>query len=95
MSSMSTAANTDIERVFHEQYGHAVAVLVRVFDDIDVAEEAVQDAFTTALERWPSTGVPPNPAGWMARAYEAAVARADNAVERRFLECRLRMLTPT
>jgi RNA polymerase sigma-70 factor (ECF subfamily) len=42
-----------------------VAVLVRVFGDIDIAEEAVQDAFTTAVQRWPSTGLPPSPAGWI------------------------------
>jgi RNA polymerase sigma-70 factor, ECF subfamily len=42
-----------------------VAVLVRVFGDIDVAEEAVQDAFTAAVHRWPSTGLPPSPAGWI------------------------------
>ena len=54
-----------IERVFREQYGRAVAVLVRYFHDIDLAEEAVQDAFTVALQRWPSEGVPPNPAAWI------------------------------
>ncbi|WP_405809452.1 RNA polymerase sigma factor [Streptomyces sp. NBC_00210] len=54
-----------MERVFREEYGRAVAVLVRVFGDMDVAEEAVQDAFTTAVQRWPSTGVPPSPAGWI------------------------------
>jgi RNA polymerase sigma-70 factor, ECF subfamily len=51
--------------VFRLEYGRAVAVLVRNFGDIDVSEEAVQDAFTTALERWPSTGLPPSPAGWI------------------------------
>ena len=51
--------------MFREEYGRAVAVLVRVFGDIDVAEEAVQDAFTVAVERWPSTGLPPSPAGWI------------------------------
>ena len=55
----------EIERVFREEYGRAVAVLVRVFGDIDLAEEAVQDAFATALQRWPSTGLPPSPAGWI------------------------------
>ena len=56
---------SEIERVFREEYGRAVAVLVRVFGDIDVAEEAVQDAFTTAVQRWPSSGLPPSPAGWI------------------------------
>jgi RNA polymerase sigma-70 factor (ECF subfamily) len=55
----------DVERVFREEYGRAVAVLVRVFGDIDVAEEAVQDAFAEAVRRWPETGVPPSPAGWI------------------------------
>jgi RNA polymerase sigma-70 factor (ECF subfamily) len=56
---------TEIERVFRQEHGRAVAVLVRVFGDIDVAEEAVQDAFTAAVERWPATGLPPSPAGWI------------------------------
>ena len=51
--------------MFRQQYGRAVAVLVRVFGDIDVAEEAVQDAFTTAVASWPDSGVPPAPAGWI------------------------------
>jgi RNA polymerase sigma-70 factor (ECF subfamily) len=51
--------------VFREEYGRAVASLVRVFRDITIAEEAVQDAFTTAVQRWPSTGLPPSPAGWI------------------------------
>jgi RNA polymerase sigma-70 factor (ECF subfamily) len=54
-----------VERVFREEYGRAVAVLVRIFGDIDVAEEAVQEAFTVAVDRWPETGVPPSPAGWI------------------------------
>jgi len=58
-------AASDIERVFREEYGRAVAVLVRHFGDIDVAEEAVQDAFAAAVRRWPSTGLPPSPAGWI------------------------------
>lgn len=52
------ATAADLSRVFREEYGRAVAVLVRVFGDLDVAEEAVQDAFTTAAERWPSAGLP-------------------------------------
>jgi RNA polymerase sigma-70 factor (ECF subfamily) len=56
---------SEIDRVFREQHGRAVSVLVRVFGDIDIAEEAVQDAFTAAVQRWPSTGLPPSPAGWI------------------------------
>lgn len=62
MSDVSTPA---IERVFREEYGRAVAILVRRFGDIDLAEEAVQDAFAMAVQRWPSDGLPPSPAGWI------------------------------
>ncbi|MFF4029479.1 RNA polymerase sigma factor [Streptomyces sviceus] len=66
----------DIEGVFREEYGRAVAVLVRFLGDIDLAEEAVQDAFTTAVRRWPETGVPPSPAGWIiTTARNAAIDR--------------------
>jgi RNA polymerase sigma-70 factor, ECF subfamily len=58
-------SEAEIARVFREEYGRAVAVLVRVFGDLDVAEDAVQDAFATALDRWPTDGLPPSPAGWL------------------------------
>jgi RNA polymerase sigma-70 factor (ECF subfamily) len=54
-----------VEEVFAAEYGRAVSVLVRVFGSIDVAEEAVQDAFAEAVRRWPADGVPPSPAGWI------------------------------
>ena len=54
-----------VERVFRDEYRQVVATLVRVFGDITVAEDAVQDAFVVASERWPRDGVPPNPAGWI------------------------------
>src|ERR1700728_469690 len=62
---MTRLPATDIERVFRAEYGRAVAVLVRVFGDIDIAEEAVQEAFTAAVQRWPEAGLPPSPAGWI------------------------------
>ncbi len=65
MRDVPALSTAEIERVFREEYGRAVAVLVRVFGDIGVAEEAVQEAFTTAVQRWPSTGLPPSPAGWI------------------------------
>jgi RNA polymerase sigma-70 factor (ECF subfamily) len=55
---------TVVERVFRDVYGQAVATLVRIFGDIALAEDAVQDAFVVASDRWP-TGIPPNPAGWI------------------------------
>lgn len=54
-----------IERVFRQEYGRAVSALVRVCGSIDDAEEAVQEAFAEAVQRWPSTGLPPSPAGWI------------------------------
>ncbi|MFI6052521.1 RNA polymerase sigma factor [Streptomyces violascens] len=54
-----------VERVFRAEYGRAVAVLVRLLGDIGLAEEAVQDAFATAVARWPRDGLPPSPAGWI------------------------------
>ena len=62
---MPAVPASEIERVFREQYGRAVAVLVRTFGDIDLAEEAVQDAFVAAVARWPEAGLPPSPAGWI------------------------------
>jgi RNA polymerase sigma-70 factor, ECF subfamily len=60
-----TLQQGEIERVFRAEYGRAVAVLVRVLGDIDLAEESVQDAFAEALRRWPSSGPPPSPVGWI------------------------------
>jgi RNA polymerase sigma-70 factor (ECF subfamily) len=54
-----------VEETFRREFGRAVATLVRLFGDIDLAEEAVQDAFTVAVQKWPATGVPPNPGGWI------------------------------
>jgi RNA polymerase sigma-70 factor, ECF subfamily len=62
---VTAPTSTEIERVFRAEYGRAVSVLTRVCGDIDTAEEAVQDAFVAALERWPHTGMPPSPAGWI------------------------------
>jgi RNA polymerase sigma-70 factor (ECF subfamily) len=55
----------EVERVFRAEYGRAVAVLTRFLGDLDLAEEAVQDAFTAAVERWPEGGLPPSPSGWI------------------------------
>ena len=62
---LDPARASEIERVFRAEHGRAVAVLVRVFGDIDIAEEAVADAFTAAVQRWPADGLPPSPAGWI------------------------------
>jgi len=54
-----------IARVFREESGRVIAGLVRRFGDIDVAEEAVQEAFIAATQQWPTAGLPPNPGGWI------------------------------
>src|SRR5215218_56455 len=54
-----------VERVFREEYGRLIASLVRRFGDIDIAEEAAGEALVAALEKWPESGVPPNPGGWL------------------------------
>jgi len=55
----------EVGRIFREESGRSVAALIRVFGDIDVAEDAVQEAFAVALRKWPSDGLPPNPGGWI------------------------------
>ena len=62
---MTARVSEAIARIFRAQYGRAVASLVRTFRSIDLAEEAVQDAFAEAVRRWPVDGVPPSPAGWI------------------------------
>ena len=54
-----------VEAVFRQEYGRCVATLIRFLGDIDAAEEAVQDAFTVAVARWPVDGQPPNPGAWI------------------------------
>jgi RNA polymerase sigma-70 factor, ECF subfamily len=63
-AGISSAAD-QVARVFRDAYGQAVATLVRVFGDITLAEDAVQDAFVVASERWQRDGIPPNPPGWI------------------------------
>jgi RNA polymerase sigma-70 factor, ECF subfamily len=62
---MSAVSAAEIAVVFREEYGRAVAVLSRVFGDIGIAEDPVQDAFAAAVQRWPLAGLPPSPAGWI------------------------------
>jgi RNA polymerase sigma-70 factor (ECF subfamily) len=57
-----------VDRLFRRESGQAVAILARILGDLDRAEEAVQDAFLVALERWPVAGVPENPAAWIVTA---------------------------
>src|SRR6266550_4765211 len=56
---------SEIGRIFRENSGRSVATLIRIFGDIDVAQDAVQEAFAIALRKWPREGLPPNPGGWV------------------------------
>src|SRR4051794_4070524 len=62
---MPDVTSDAIARVFREEYGRVVAGLVRLLGNIDLAEESVQEAFAVATQRWPETGVPPNPGAWI------------------------------
>ncbi|HYY53815.1 MAG TPA: sigma factor, partial [Candidatus Dormibacteraeota bacterium] len=55
----------ELERVVRDEAGRVTAAMVRLIGDFDVAEDAVQDAVVTALERWPRDGVPENPGAWL------------------------------
>jgi RNA polymerase sigma-70 factor, ECF subfamily len=61
----ATLDQAEVARIFREESGRSVATLIRVVGDIDVAEDAVQEAFAVALRRWPADGLPPNPGGWI------------------------------
>src|SRR5215207_6721605 len=60
-----TRVDDDLAAVFRREAGRCTATLIRVLGDIDLAEDAVAEAFAIAAERWPVTGVPPNPGGWI------------------------------
>jgi len=63
-----------IERAFREEWSRAVAILTRALGDLELAEDAVQDAFAMALERWPRAGEPRNPGAWIVTAAILAAA---------------------
>jgi RNA polymerase sigma-70 factor, ECF subfamily len=62
---VTTAGPDAVGQAFREEYGRCVATLTRVLGDLSLAEDAVQEAFTTAVERWPADGMPANPGAWI------------------------------
>jgi RNA polymerase sigma-70 factor (ECF subfamily) len=76
----------EVGRIFREESGRSLAALIRAFGDIDVAEDAVQEAFAVALGKWPRDGVPPNPGGWI------TTAARNHAIDRLRRESRGRQL---
>ncbi|MDQ4138283.1 MAG: sigma-70 family RNA polymerase sigma factor, partial [Actinomycetota bacterium] len=88
----SAPRHDEITRIFREQHGRAVAVLVRSFRDLELAEDAVQDAFLEAVRRWPAQGLPPSPAGWVlttARNRAIDRIRRESTREQRYREAAL------
>jgi len=84
-----------IGRIFREESGRSVAALIRVFGDIDVAEDAVQEAFAVALRTWPGDGLPPNPGGWITTtARNRAIDRLRRESRGRELLGEVAMLSP-
>jgi RNA polymerase sigma-70 factor, ECF subfamily len=84
-----------IGRIFREESGRSVAALIRVFGDIDVAEDAVQEAFAVALSKWPGDGLPPNPGGWITTtARNRAIDRLRRESRGRELLGEVAMLSP-
>jgi RNA polymerase sigma-70 factor, ECF subfamily len=88
----SAPGHDEIARIFRDEHGRAVAVLVRSFRDLELAEDAVQDAFLEAVRRWPAHGIPPSPAGWIlttARNRAIDRVRRESTRDQRHLEAAL------
>jgi RNA polymerase sigma-70 factor (ECF subfamily) len=84
-----------IGRIFREESGRSVAALIRAFGDIDVADDAVQEAFAVALGTWPGDGLPPNPGGWITTtARNRAIDRLRRESRRRELLGEVAVLSP-
>jgi len=85
----------EIETVFREAAARSVATLIRTFGDIDIAEDAVQEAFTIAIQRWPTEGLPPNPGGWITlTARNRAIDRLRREARERQLPSEVALLPP-
>src|SRR5215208_5777992 len=65
MTGTKKMTPTDIEKIFRDEAGRAMATLIRLVGDFDLAEDALQDAFAVALERWSNAGLPSNPRAWL------------------------------
>jgi RNA polymerase sigma-70 factor, ECF subfamily len=85
----------EVGRIFREESGRSVAALIGVFGDIDLAEDAVQEAFAVALGKWPRDGVPPNPGGWITTtARNRAIDRLRRQARGRELLSEMALLSP-
>jgi RNA polymerase sigma-70 factor (ECF subfamily) len=92
---LSAVDEATVGRIFREESGRTVAALIRVFGDIDVAEDAVQEAFAVALRKWPGGGLPPNPGGWITTtARNRAIDRLRREARERELLSEVAVLSP-
>jgi RNA polymerase sigma-70 factor (ECF subfamily) len=86
----------EVARVFREESGRSLAALIGVFGDIDLAEDAVQEAFAVAVRKWPGDGVPPNPGGWITTtARHRAIDRLRREARGRELLSQMALLEPS
>jgi RNA polymerase sigma-70 factor, ECF subfamily len=85
----------EVGRIFREESGRSVAALIGVLGDIELAEDAVQEAFAVALRKWPGDGLPPNPGGWITTtARNRALDRLRREVRGRELLSEVAVLSP-
>ena len=95
LDASSKVEAAQIGRIFREESGRSVATLIRIFGDIDIAEDAVQEAFAVALRKWPFDGLPPNPGGWITTtARNRAIERLRREVRGRELLSEVATLSP-
>src|SRR5262250_859691 len=80
MPPRSEQFSTTIETLYRSESGRVLATLVRLLGDLDVAEEAMHEAFAVALESWPQTGIPEKPRPWL---ISTARFKAIDAMRRR------------
>jgi RNA polymerase sigma-70 factor (ECF subfamily) len=95
-SGPADPGHADLDRVFREEHGRVVATLTRRLGDIDLAEEAAQEAYLIALQRWPETGLPPNPGAWLTTtAYNRAIDRIRRESTRDSRQAQAAMISDT
>jgi RNA polymerase sigma-70 factor (ECF subfamily) len=86
----------EVARVFREESGRSLADLIGVFGDIDLPQDAVQEAFAVAVRKWPGDGVPPNPGGWITTtARHRAIDRLRREARGRELLSQMALLEPS
>src|SRR5213592_3242213 len=95
INAISRLDEAAVGRIFREESGRSIAALIRAFGDIDLAEDAVQEAFAVALRTWAHDGLPPNPGGWITTtARNRAIDRLRREARGQELVIEVAVLTP-